>query len=608
MCGIGGIFSLNYSKTQINSKLNLLTDLQHHRGPDGRKIWMDDNFKVGFAHNRLSIIDTTEKSTQPFVKNNYTIVFNGEIYNYRALRKELISHGYIFETEGDTEVLLNSYINWGKECLNKINGMFSFAILDKKNNQLFCARDPVGEKPFFYFNDINIFSFASELNALKKILDKNLKLNLESLTSFMTKNVRNISAPNSAYEQINKLRPGHYIIRKLNNDKIEEIPYLKFNYKSQYNETALYESINLSKVSDVKISMLLSGGIDSILISLILKKKYNLDFKSYTIGIDENDPDIINSKNFSSIIGIENETIYFDYENSFDRYKRLILNCGEPIALVPGLLYSDLFEKIRSDGYKVAITGNGADEIFIGYKDINKTIFTYLINKNFKFLSKPFSRISNKFLFLGENVGKIKSSIAKNINNVKEPLINNIYKNYLPDEIMYWNKLLSPNNYIDEHYTSQLFIFHQHSLTHMPDLSGMLNSVEVRAPFLNQNVLDNFLLFNWKKKIFENNYFKINKKMLIKKVLNENLKKYKIDYKPSNKKRGLGYEIKEQNLFKKYWSSEIDNLFYNFDDLDGYLNKSYAQKLWNDYKNNQYGNTEIISKLVSIQIWAQSHL
>ena len=142
----------------------------------------------------------------------------------------------------------------------------------------------------------------------------------------------------------------------------------------------------------------------------------------------------------------------------------------------------------------------------------------------------------------------------------------------------------------------------------MPDLSGMLNSVEVRAPFLNQNVLDNFLLFNWKKKIFENNYFKINKKMLIKKVLNENLKKYKIDYKPSNKKRGLGYEIKEQNLFKKYWSSEIDNLFYNFDDLDGYLNKSYAQKLWNDYKNNQYGNTEIISKLVSIQIWAQSNL
>ena len=229
----------------------------------------------GLCHSRLSIIDIDNSADQPFETKNHVIIFNGEIYNFKYLQNYLKKRGHIFRTNSDTEVLLNSYLEWGAKCLEKISGMFSFVIFNKVSKDLFAARDAVGQKPFFYLNKDQLFVFASEINSIKSLNHHFIKeIDYNSISSFFTKNFRNISSPKTAYKYINRLRPGHYFITNLKSDnKITEIPFLKSESRDNFDPNEIIESISESSISDVGFSTLLSGGIDSRLIALILKKK-----------------------------------------------------------------------------------------------------------------------------------------------------------------------------------------------------------------------------------------------------------------------------------------------------------------------------------------------
>lgn len=603
MCGIGGVFCKNFSKENLLKYLNNINNLQKHRGPDNSKIWIDKDLNFGLCHSRLSIIDIDNSADQPFETKNHVIIFNGEIYNFKYLQDYLKKRGHIFRTNSDTEVLLNSYLEWGAKCLEKISGMFSFVIFDKFSKDLFAARDAVGQKPFFYLNRDQLFVFASEINSIKSLNYHFIKeIDYNSISSFFTKNFRNISSPKTAYKYINRLRPGHYFITNLKSDKkIRELPFLKSESGDNFDPNEIIESISESSISDVGFSTLLSGGIDSRLIALILKKEKNLNFDTYTIGLDENDPDIKNAKAFANSIGINNKSIYFNFEGSFNRYKNLIKCNGEPFSLIPSLLYFDLFKNISSDGYKVVLSGNGADEIFMGYNDIFKTV---LINyfTNFFFRNKGGKKSNHEKYNFKNN--SLKAMIIDRDKNIKN-LFNDYNNNYLSDEASYWCSILNPTNYINEHYLIQLLMTHQHSLTLSSDLSGMLNSLEVRSPFLEPIIIKNFLLLNWKKKIEYKNIFNFNPKNILKNLFLNLCKKHNLSNYLFQEKRGIGYELQEDKIFKNYWTNEMDLIFENFNDLNNFFNKKHVIELYKKFKKGNYKNTEIISKLLSTQLWIQ---
>jgi len=216
MCGISGIINFNDSPVTIN-ELKLMSDAIMHRGPDGEGQWLNSASKVGLAHRRLSIIDLSEQANQPmhYANGRYTIAFNGEIYNYIELKKELVAKGYEFKTQSDTEVLMALYDLKKEHCLSDLDGMFAFAIWDEKEQQLFCARDRFGEKPFYYHNSNNRFYFASEMKALfaagvqKKLSDKRLYY-------YLSYNTVEDPFDNSStfFNNIFQLEPSHYLVIK----------------------------------------------------------------------------------------------------------------------------------------------------------------------------------------------------------------------------------------------------------------------------------------------------------------------------------------------------------------------------------------------------------
>ena len=609
MCGIAGIKVKN-NKIKIQIPIKELTEFQNHRGPDDIGYWYSKKKNVALGHNRLSIIDLEKTSSQPMTFKEYTIVFNGEVYNYKNLKKILLKDKFKFKSNGDTEVLLYSFIKWGYKCLDHINGMFSFVIYDQKQDIFFCARDIIGEKPLYYLDTKDKFIFSSELPALVKVFNNELTINKAACGNFFNKNIRNIPSPCTIYNEISKLRPGHYMIKDNSSKKIKQIPYFKFTKNVNVIKNDISQSINLAKNSDVKLSVLLSGGIDSSLMAILLKKKFNVDINAYTIGSNENDPDIINAKKLSSILGINHKIIYFKKQNSFSRYKKLILAHGEPFALIPCLLFNDIFSEMKKDNLKVAIVGNGADEIFYGYDDIKKTLITnYLLNEKFSLLMKLLGKFNKKLYFLSQKIGKVKSNIIKyNHTSFQKKIINKKFINItLSEESNYWTRIFKPTNYIDEHYLLQLFLNHQHSLTLSSDLAGMQNSIEVRAPFLNKVILNKFLCKDWKKKVNFKNFLSYEKKYLLKQYLKEIIEEYNLNYYPIKEKRGLGYEIQEEKLFKNFWRKDLDRLFENFNDLNFYFNKKSFMKIWEDFKNNKNNETESISKMISIQILLQGH-
>ncbi len=277
MCGIAGIVSFN-GKNVSNDEIQLMMAQMNHRGPDDKGQFIENN--IGLGHLRLSIIDLSSDGHQPMFSDDsrYVIVYNGEIYNYIELRKEL-SKRFTFRSKTDTEVLINAYRNWGINCLNHLNGMFAFAIYDRKHKSFFIARDRFGIKPFYYYLDKDRFIFASEIPALLAVLNERPLPDKVSIFDYLMFN-RTDHNDSSFFSGVKKLQHGHYleiIHNKVNifrwYDLSERIG-IPFSSPSEFKET-LSSSIKLRLRSDVPIGVCLSGGLDSSSIVSILLNDYN---------------------------------------------------------------------------------------------------------------------------------------------------------------------------------------------------------------------------------------------------------------------------------------------------------------------------------------------
>jgi len=372
MCGFVGIINKNGDKVE-SSILSKMASTIHHRGPDEEGVLIENN--VGFYHKRLSIIDLST-GQQPMTFLDYTIVFNGEIYNYIELRKVLISKGHKFVTTSDTEVILHLYSEFGKDFINELNGMFAFIIYDRQKNLLFIAKDHFGIKPLYWYHDDNKILFGSEIKAILSHPDIVSEPDQNNLYEYLT--FQFIMGEGTMFRNIYKVLPGHYMFIDLNTWNIIRIKYWEPNFKLDKYHTedyfidrlnsTIHETISQQLRSDVPIGTYLSGGLDSSLVTIIASKFLDNQIKSFSGGFREG-PEF-NELQYAQVAADAAKAQLFEVfptEQEFiDLLPKLIYHLDEPVA-GPGLFPQYIVSKFASQHVKVILGGQGGDEIFGGY-------------------------------------------------------------------------------------------------------------------------------------------------------------------------------------------------------------------------------------------------
>ena len=605
MCGIAGIVSKN--NIIDKSQIQLMTEKMTHRGPDATGYWYSNTISLG--HKRLSIIDLDKKSNQPFVSQDerFVLVYNGEIYNYINIKNKL-KHKYNFRTKSDTEVLLYAYIEWREKCLNFLNGMFAFAIWDRQTNNLFLARDRLGIKPLYYYNDNNYFIFSSEISSIleHKSIDK--KVNKDVLTEYVQ--FQTVRPPLTLVKNIYQLMPGEYV-RVISGKIIKNKYWSIFEKKDSVINDELvikkeirklfYESIKLRTVSDVPLGVFLSGGIDS---SVIVSAMNDLDIKnvkSLTISFNESDFDESNyAKKIAKKFSLQHEIIKVSPDYILENFENILFSFDNPSG--DGINSYVISKFTRENGIKVALSGLGGDEFFCGYNSFTQ-LPKILKMKNFWGLIKPFRKLAENFLELSD---KNKHRKIANILSDDSIEFTNIFLNFrktCSDKQLFKLTKLNPKKYQFLSDDSKLFemksrisisellFYTSPLLLRDSDQCSMLNSLELRVPYMDHNLVEYVLSVPDK---FKDSSYP--KKLLID-SLGENI--------PSDiymrKKTGFSFPWDYWFRFelKSFVSEKLENL-----NSRGLFDAKEINNIWNNFLYNPRNqNWSLIMSLISLEIW-----
>jgi len=543
MCGFSGIVSKSINKSD---RVRIMSSLIEHRGPDGEGNYNDDLISLAFR--RLAIIDLSKNAMQPMQFNNHIIVFNGEIYNYSKLRTVLEKEKYKFSTRSDTEVLLKGYIHWGVEILNKIRGMFAFAIWNIETESLFLARDNFGKKPLYYSLNNKEFLFCSEINPIQKVLDKKPEILNESVVSYLIKGYYDRSK--TIYSNIFTLNAGEYANYDAKNNLLKKKVYWKKSFDVNYNnkkstttidhiEKKIETSIKRRFVSDVPVGICLSGGVDSSLIAIKSSKMIQNKINAYTITYNDQEFDEYKyAKKIVDKTNINSEKILQSNPN-LKRIMNSLVNCyGEPFGDDSAIPSYTMFETLKNHG-KVFLSGDGADEIFGGYVDaifflmkdklnsfngitnfvsddfIMKLIHSSNhINRKLGFIIKTFNS-NDRNLFLKLRSTGWSEFILGHFDSDSNYI--SIFKELEKIESMHFDTLGS--NEITKYLNKNLERLSQQFLV-KTDRASMFHSVEVRSPYLDVD------LYDYVAKLSANDIFNKNKnKYILKKILQKTMGK-----------------------------------------------------------------------------------
>jgi asparagine synthase (glutamine-hydrolysing) len=396
MCGISGLVYFN----DIKVSHNIISDFNNqlkHRGPDGHNVWIDEELNIGLGHRRLSILDLSDHGSQPmsFANGRYWMVYNGEVYNFIELRKELIQLGHSFRSNSDSEVVLAAYIEWGHDCVKRFNGMWAIAIVDRQKKELFLSRDRFGIKPFHYTNANGIFAFASESIAFNKLHGFEKRIHRNNILH----NIRNVYALEATgetiYENIQQLRAGHNAVLNLRTGEFKEYQWwnthenqveIPTKYEDQVTifRELLEDATKIRMRSDVPLASALSGGVDSsavyCMINHIMKgqevSRVHEDWqKAYNVGFPGS---IFDESHFAKQVieytGGEGRYLLPDYSNLVnDIVTSTVLFDG--IYNMPVYPMSMVYGGMQEDGYKISMDGHGVDEMMFGYKVSIKNLY-----------------------------------------------------------------------------------------------------------------------------------------------------------------------------------------------------------------------------------------
>ncbi len=520
MCGINGIAFSKRSGRQIDERiLCAMRDEITHRGPDDRGIYIKAN--IGLGHRRLSIVDVAH-GHQPMFNNDKSIalIFNGEVYNHGDYRDELTAEGYDYQTTSDTETILYLYEKYGFECVEKLRGMFAFAIWDERENRLFIARDRVGIKPLYYVHDAdgNLF-FASEIKSLIKAKAVKPEINYDALPDQLANH--GTSFDKTLYKDVKRLMPGHFLVWKDGEISIKE--YWNLQYEPKHQELSdkefveqwlekFKEAVKLRLMADVPLGMFLSGGIDSSAIAAVMSEMVTEPIKTFSVGFAEREANEFHyARMVSEKFGTEHHEITITPEQFFAKLPELIWHEDEPlgfVASVPLYFVSELAQK----HVKVVLTGEGSDEIMAGYGRYYKALKLLEYGKKYESLTPFFLRSVVK-----TGVGTLPNKLNRKLNRTFLTLdadVENLYfDNFAIFNKSRQNDLLSDetkakiadrnpykfiNKWFEEDNAKELLdkLLYVDTKTYMQELlmkqdqMSMAASIESRVPFLDHELVE----------------------------------------------------------------------------------------------------------------------
>jgi asparagine synthase (glutamine-hydrolysing) len=518
MCGINGIisFTKDFNTTFFEEKISVMNNEIIHRGPDSTG--MISKEKVAFGFQRLSIIDLSAIANQPMtsIDGSIIIVFNGEIYNYIELFHDLSMKGHKFKTKSDTEVIINAYLEWGMECVHKFNGMWAFAIYDFRKQVFFASRDRLGVKPFYYHKNHNYFIFSSEVKAISKV-ESLTDANHSKAYEYISYGYNKTNDGETFIENVHELLPGTNLLISNNELKLNKYWKLEANSDLTYKNTDannyffnLFEdSLKLRFRSDVPIGLLLSGGIDSSAIAkitdnLIESGKINqTEIKAYTahfpyFEMDEYQTALDFSKTLKNI---KLKAVIPNLNDVVPNIENILYGLDQPVFSFNSIVHYFMLKDMSNDGIKVALNGQGADEAFYGYDRYLLGFFLWdkLIERNGDFFDQVKAIRKNTQYDLTYILGQlIKATLSKRyISYYRAKFQENIIScldrdfidcnyNHFSNNYKFSIKGKNLINYSIEHITNTGL----NSILHYEDSSSMLNSIEMRSPFLDYRIIE----------------------------------------------------------------------------------------------------------------------
>ena len=579
-----------------------------HRGPDDDGVFVKENIGLGFV--RLSIIDLTLAGHQPMFSTDkrYVILLNGEIYNYIELREELQRKDYIFRSGSDTEVLLNSFIEWGESFLHKLNGMFAFVILDTLANELFAARDRFGIKPFYYYHDQNQFIFASDIPPILTIVDHEREPEDSVIFDYLVFNRTNHSKK-TFFRNIQKLQHGHTLTVKpgmVNIDRWYSLPDQISHYNSIpfSDKDFLHEfksSINLQLRSDVPVGTCLSGGLDSSAITaLVLNNKQDVDLHSFSAVYRKNQKG--DESEYIAEFKEKNLKLHYTFptdESLLEDINDFIVTMSEPFPTTS--IYAEYKVMELAKNYcTVLLNGQGADELLAGYHYFYGYYFRDLMKSNSwgKFLNEVFQyTITHKSIYglktLGFSMSPRSLRHFKNHDFMDQDFYNDFYNktNSLFD-VFYKSKTLK--EFLINHFEYKF----EHNLL-WADKTGMKFSLETRFPFLDHNLVEKTLSIPTDNYI-KNGYTKVIMRNALKGILPEKIRM---------RKDKVGFSTPEADWFKNKKLQAILEDVIESDSFKGrgYFNVKQCKKEFKSFQNYNKYNPEFW-KWINLELWFRSFI
>lgn len=620
MCGIAGFLTHNFPDAS-QAHLLAMGDTIAHRGPDAHGEYLDEH--VGLCHRRLSILDLSVAGNQPMYSpdQQVVIVFNGEIYNFTELRENLEQQGVVFASGTDTEAILHLYMREGTNCLEKLNGMFAFAIWDKRDNSLFIARDRLGKKPLYYLEHDQRFAFASEIKAILSLPNVPRDIRLDAVHDFFA--YQYVPDPKSIFTHIHKLPPAHFMLIKDGQKTITKYWDLDFSSVSQKSEselkTELRELITAATkrrmLSDVPLGAFLSGGVDSSGVVATMAKASTDPVKTCTIAFDDKK---FNEAEFAASVAKQYNTEHHEFmvsQNVKESLEDIVAYFDEPFA-DPSLVPTFFVSELARQAVTVAIAGDGGDEVFAGYEKYHTDDLENKLRQKFPnwMRNKVFPPLANLFAKSELTVFRKAKSLLTSLSvspeygfymtnsqmddRQWEALINDDTRqalgSYHPSKITldFYNKANGPDHLSKILYTDVKTYLTGGILVKV-DRMSMANSLEVRAPILDKEILEfaatvpSVLKFNDGEK-----------KYLLKETFKQDLSD-DILY-----RKKMGFSVPLADWFKNEIKETAQ--YYLIDQVEGLAEVFKLEKVkdyWQQHQQDQADHSAILWSMLMYEMW-----